>query len=449
MRESLSERRPHGTRSTFTAVGVCLLACLLGGWDFKSGPPSVAAQEQPTLRTFGESVKRLKWDPVRQEAVDAPSLETRTTKFGEDVIRIDTELVVCDLLIRDAQGRLVETLAQDDFVLSEDGRPQNISHFSRGNPGDVDRTIVLIIDYSASQSPYIHNSTEAAKILVNNLGPKDRMAIVTDDVELKVDFTTNKAALKNALDDLKDRALVQRKFGRSEQFTALMATVRELFSSEDFRRIVIFQTDGDEFFLLQPPDLYGYTSVPRPHAGASEKEKRKAEEKVTKALSKLRPARPVREFGLGDIHTAAEKSRATIYSVIPGYRLAGVLEDDLLRSARNHFEAFLPGQGDKPSESFPNKLLLQAAEPWAKFQRAVSSVSEKTGGFTQFLERPDQANDIYSYILSDLNRRYVIGYYPTNKTRDGKRRSVSIEVRNHPEYVVEGRKAYYAPSPEQ
>ncbi len=45
----------------------------------------------------------------------------------------------------------------------------------------------------------------------------------------------------------------------------------------------------------------------------------------------------------------------------------------------------------------------------------------------------------------DMNNRYVIGYYPTNKTHDGKRRTIKIEVRGHPEFVVWGRKVYFAP----
>jgi hypothetical protein len=40
-----------------------------------------------------------------------------------------------------------------------------------------------------------------------------------------------------------------RQFGRSSQFSALMATVREMFTEEDIRPVVIFQTDGDELFL--------------------------------------------------------------------------------------------------------------------------------------------------------------------------------------------------------
>ena len=56
--------------------------------------------------------------------------------------------------------------------------------------------------------------------------------------------------------------------------------------------------------------------------------------------------------------------------------------------------------------------------------------------FRQRPKQPEQASELYSRVLNDINRRYVIGYYPTNRTRDGKRRNVSIEVRGHPEYIV-------------
>jgi hypothetical protein len=79
-----------------------------------------------------------------------------------------------------------------------------------------------------------------------------------------------------------------------------------------------------------------------------------------------------------------------------------------------------------------------------KMQQAAEGVADLTGGQTFFLEQPDQAGDIYSRILSDVNRRYVIGYYPTNKATDGKRRKVAIEVRNHPDYIIQGRKSYIA-----
>jgi hypothetical protein len=48
-----------------------------------------------------------------------------------------------------------------------------------------------------------------------------------------------------------------------------------------------------------------------------------------------------------------------------------------------------------------------------------------------------------------MGRRYVVGYYPGNKQRDGKRHKISITVRDYADYTIMSRKAYYAPAPEQ
>jgi hypothetical protein len=45
-------------------------------------------------------------------------------------------------------------------------------------------------------------------------------------------------------------------------------------------------------------------------------------------------------------------------------------------------------------------------------------------------------------LLEDINQRYILSYYPTNDTRDGRARTVRIEVRGHPEYQIRGRKTY-------
>ena len=82
-------------------------------------------------------------------------------------------------------------------------------------------------------------------------------------------------------------------------------------------------------------------------------------------------------------------------------------------------------------------------------QSALALLATITGGWANFLSDPSQADEIYSRIFSDINRRYIVGYYPTNKEHDGKRRRISVVVRGHPEYIVMGRKSYYAPEPEQ
>ncbi len=91
---------------------------------------------------------------------------------------------------------------------------------------------------------------------------------------------------------------------------------------------------------------------------------------------------------------------------------------------------------------------LKFAKNLLSEQMAVAGVAAITNGWTNFLEEPSQAAAIYSRILSDINRRYIVGYYPINKAHDGKRRNVKVEVRGHSEYVVLGNKSYFAPGPD-
>ncbi|MDQ4120453.1 MAG: hypothetical protein M3209_03295 [Acidobacteriota bacterium] len=85
------------------------------------------------------------------------------------------------------------------------------------------------------------------------------------------------------------------------------------------------------------------------------------------------------------------------------------------------------------------------AERLFKQQTAMMIVARASGGFTESLDPPERADAVYSRILNDTNNRYLIGYYPKNQERDGRRRTIKIEVRGHPEYIVWGRKTYIAP----
>src|ERR1051326_8581699 len=159
------------------------------------------SQDKPKIKDFGSSLKKLKWDPTKKATT-----EIRTENKGDlddDVVRVETRLVVADVLVLDGQGHPVGGLTQKDFVVTEDNQPQSIAHFSLGDDKGTERSIVLIIDHSWSQLPYLRTSTQAAEVLVDKLGPRDRMAIVTADVSLVLNFTTDKPKLKKALQDLR------------------------------------------------------------------------------------------------------------------------------------------------------------------------------------------------------------------------------------------------------
>jgi hypothetical protein len=178
------------------SVIVALLLATLVGNSLAQAPQT----KRPKLKDFGKSLKRLRWDPSKNAAVESrPPRTPGGNAEQDDVIRINTDLVTCDVLVVDPHGNVVRGLTANDFTITEDGQPQQVGHFLLGDNISVPRTIVLIFDYSGSQRPFLRNSVDAAKLMVDKLAPLDRMAIVTDDVELLIDFTADKKKLRRSL----------------------------------------------------------------------------------------------------------------------------------------------------------------------------------------------------------------------------------------------------------
>jgi len=97
--------------------------------------------------------------------------------------------------------------------------------------------------------------------------------------------------------------------------------------------------------------------------------------------------------------------------------------------------AWNPKGRSQPEWAITPEILQYQLRSVTLTQSALASITTATGGWTMFLERPEQAEEIYSRIFSDINRRYIVGYYPTNKEHDGKRRKLDVTVRDHPDYL--------------
>src|SRR5215813_7100407 len=349
-------------------------------------------REKPKLKTFGSSLKKLKWDPERNQTSDTANTGSRTEP-DDDVIRIETSLVASDVLVLDARGRAVKGLVASDFIIAEDGKPQNVGHFLLGSNTSVPRSIALIIDYSGSQFPFIQNSVEAAKVLVDKLGALDRMAIITDDIEMLCDFTNNKVELKKKLDVLIERSRgkkglfgfgkMNRRLGLSAQYSALMATLKEAFDEEDQRPIIVFQTDGDEAKYLRNSII-----VPAVPAGLPPEWIPAAQADVEAQLKLQRDG--MTEFSLEDVYRAVEKSRATIYTVIPEPKFVGLTPDQQVETLRaddaRAMSEWLPTLSKGAQAAFkardearqkltPVQALRYRAEEQAKLQSALMEVS--------------------------------------------------------------------------
>lgn len=401
-------------------------------------PTPPASSEKTRAKTFGSSLQKYKPKELR-DFQDRPK-----SNEPDDVetIRVTTDLVVNDVLVTDQNNKMVTELNKEDFVVTEDSTPQKIEVFSRGENASAPRSIVLIINSSTPNVAYLKKSLAAAKTLVDELSPQDKMAIVTVDVRLLVDFTENKTLLKKTLDSVEKKSLEMRVIpggGGGLEFEALLATLNEMFEEKNRQPIIIFQGDATEVMWLKPDK-----DAPYPIYDSIKEISGWRYWEKEKWMSHL---------GFSDVKEAIERSRATIYSVATGIRFLGFSKKERMArgkiSVENLRRSIFLGLRVNPRiiASFryrDSKVFTEIfTEVLTAAQTAMLRIAELSGGNLGFIEKPEDAEGVYSNIFKLISNRYLIGYYPTKQARDGKRREMKVEVRNHPEYIVTGRNAYF------
>jgi len=150
-----------------------------------------------------------------------PLLAQNQPKFGE---KLEVNAVLVDAVVTDHTGHQILGLDKNDFIVRENGVPQqieSIDYFTNRRlltaPEQQaafkvervreERYFIFFFDKPASGSDYFDRLRLARQAVKNfvttEMLPSDRVAIVGDDVRLKVysDFTSDKNQLFAALDD--------------------------------------------------------------------------------------------------------------------------------------------------------------------------------------------------------------------------------------------------------
>jgi VWFA-related protein len=174
-----AERKPDMKRFTL-ALLVIPLALLF------PTPPTVEPQSRPRVVTPKDGT------PAR--VGDEEVIKT------DDVVKTDVDLVVFDAtVLQKKTGRIVGGLKKEDFVLTEDGVPQQITHFSQNS---LPLSVLLLIDRGGCLDPFGENVRRAARDALSHLKPSDEVAVMAyhDSVNLVQEFTRDRALISDALD---------------------------------------------------------------------------------------------------------------------------------------------------------------------------------------------------------------------------------------------------------
>jgi VWFA-related protein len=139
------------------------------------------------------------------------------SKDGAPSTTFSTNVKVVNLFatVRNGNGEIVKNLNKDDFILKEDGRPQEIKYFSRET--DLPLTIGFVVDTSGSTKKVLPDERTAARTFIDQVlrEDKDHAFVIHFDkeVELLRDLTNSKPKLQKAIDELETAEPIAREGG--------------------------------------------------------------------------------------------------------------------------------------------------------------------------------------------------------------------------------------------
>jgi len=148
-----------------------------------------------------------------------------------------TQVVSLFVTVADAQKRLVPDLAQGDFEVFDNEKPQAITYFDNSiHP----ITVVVMLDTSGSMTLTIDLLKRAAEQFLIRLLPDDKAKVgaFNDKVQISARYSSNRDQLISAVKDLD--------YGNGTRLWDAVAMSLDELKGIDGRKVILVFTDGDD-----------------------------------------------------------------------------------------------------------------------------------------------------------------------------------------------------------
>jgi VWFA-related protein len=324
--------------------------------------------------------------------------------------------------VRDKHGKILPNLAQSDFVLTEDGRPQTIRYFTKDT--DLPLTLGLLVDTSLSQRRVLDQERTASHSFLDQMvrEDKDKAFVIHFDkeVELLQDLTGSHEKLEAAVDSLETPQLVRASSGSNDPndtsddpnsgrgsgrrfngagtllYDAVYLASDELMKKQEGRKALIILSDGVD---------------------------RGSKESLETAIE------------------TAQKSDTVVYSIL-------FKDDETDQNNRGGFGYPRIGGGGMGGpmggggrrgggQRYPQ-------EPRVDGKKILERISKETGGQLFEVSKKEPIDQIYSQIEEELRNQYSLGYTPDKSPADSPGyRKIQLTVKQK-DATVQARQGYYA-----
>jgi Ca-activated chloride channel homolog len=235
---------PRNNRKLRTTLTLFLLLASGGVLLAQQTPaPPLPAEQQPPLNVDRDPVPYpgptgAPAPGAAPPAAPQPGQVTRGKTGGYTLTR-DVDEVILSATVIDDHGRLVSGLHKDDFQVSEDGKPQNITSIQEQ---DIPVSIGLLVDNSGSMRTKRQAVNEAALDMVRASNPDDETFVVNfaDEAYIDQDFTNQINKLHDGLAHLDSK-------GGTALYDAVIASADYMAkNAKKAKEVLLIITDGED-----------------------------------------------------------------------------------------------------------------------------------------------------------------------------------------------------------
>jgi Ca-activated chloride channel homolog len=374
-------------------------------------------QQQRPRRVNGTDQPPPEW---KLKKPDTPSPGDEVAEG--DVVRVETQLVSVPAVVTDSAGRPVSGLKPENFRIVEDGQVQTIANFGTS---ETPFEIALLLDTSGSTREDVALIRSAANSFIQALRPGDRVGIVAFNtaqtvaepvatVDVLTQLTSDREALRSAIENI----------GASNgtpYYDALERVADSIFRDPPRdevrgRRAVVALTDGVD--------------------SASHSDFAGAKMKLSRA-------------GI-----ACYFIQVNTEDFVEDRLMKDCQDDGQLSLSQRQIERyrriFFPGSKAENFNDFcqmgPFERMSISRGLYNLARREMNDLAKGSGGRSFVAANLSDARAAFARVAADIGTFYSLGYYPTNKTRDGKYRAIKLEVRGVKDKTdIRARDGYYAP----
>ena len=343
---------------------------------------------------------------MAQTASPTPSI-----KEEDQVIKVDSRLVVVPVSVVDSNGEPVLGMKAENFRILEDNRPQTID--SLGNAENVPLEIALLFDVSASSDAMFQFQKDtAAKFLQDVLRGEDRATIFT---------IGQRSTLVQPRDTAEKSILALKSITSTKEQTAFYDSVRiaanylEKNSPQGRRKVIVVISDGED------------TNSDGVLSAIWNAERKIADTVVGNQLKEIRvrardTAKVVEQV---KVLKALQNADSVLYSINPGGSSIQL----------NKMAVFGQENMQKFADETGGTAFLPKFQPVETKDALQNSVNIRKN--TETLER------IFRQLANELRAQYLVQYYSESEFATNKYVKLDVALQNPGNMRVRARQGYY------